>query len=411
VRGVERLVSAVQDLSLARDLATVCEIVRHAAREMTGADGATFVLRDQDRCHYVDEDAIAPLWKGKKFPMSICISGWVMTHREPVIVPDVFADARIPREAYLPTFVKSMAMVPIRAVSPIGAIGNYWAAPRAADAREVSLLQALADSTSVALENIQVYNELEQRVRERTQQLQAANRELEAFSSSVSHDLRTPLASIIGFADLMAADQELNRNPVWQQRVQRIVHAARRMNGLIDDLLNLAQITRAELMCEEIDLADLARQALQGLRREAAERRVEVILPTRMPAFGDPRLLRIVLDNLLSNAWKYTSKRECATIEIGLREGSSSPTYFVRDDGAGFDMQQSSKLFTPFERLHSQAEFPGTGVGLTTVQRIIHKHGGAIWAQSEKDRGATFFFTLPARAPAGPAASDSLVRH
>lgn len=396
LRGAGRLVGAVKELSLARDLPSVCEIVRGAARALTGADGATFVLRDQDRCYYVDEDAIAPLWKGKKFPMSACISGWVMNHGEPVILPDIYADARIPREAYLPTFVKSMAMVPIRTANPIGAIGNYWADNRTASDDELALLQALADSTSVALENIQVYNELEQRVRDRTKQLQAANRELEAFSSSVSHDLRSPLSNIAGFAGLLAADEDLMRVPKWEQKVRRIIEASARMNGLIDDLLHLAQMTREDLMCQDIDLAVIANEVAQSIIGNDCRRCVEWNIAEQMPAFGDPRLLRIVFENLLSNAWKYTGKCAHSVIEVGMTSGSA-PSYFVRDNGAGFDMRHVERLFAPFQRLHSQSEFAGTGIGLTTVQRIVHKHGGEIWAESACNRGATFYFKLPRR--------------
>ncbi|HJZ56808.1 MAG TPA: GAF domain-containing protein, partial [Gemmataceae bacterium] len=182
---VGELVGAVQRLSLARDLPTVQEIVRRSARRLAGADGATFVLRDGDRCHYADEDAIAPLWKGQRFPMDICISGWSMLHRRPAVIEDIYADDRIPHDAYRPTFVKSLVMVPIRTLDPVGAIGTYWAARHAATPAEVHLLQALADTTAVAMENIRVFTELEDRVKartaeleERNQQLAAANREL-----------------------------------------------------------------------------------------------------------------------------------------------------------------------------------------------------------------------------------------
>jgi GAF domain-containing protein len=181
----ERLVSAIQELSLARDLKTIMEIVRRAARQLTGADGATFVLRDGDQCYYADEDAIEPLWKGKRFPMSACISGWVMLHKEPVVIENIFEDSRIPVEAYRPTFVRSLAMVPIRREAPIAAIGNYWARPRRATEEELAILQALADSTSVAMENVELYAELERRVESRTRELELANRELESWGFCV----------------------------------------------------------------------------------------------------------------------------------------------------------------------------------------------------------------------------------
>ncbi len=178
--GMEGLVEVVQRLSLARDLPTVQEIVRHAARHLTGADGATFVLKDGDRCFYADEDAIAPLWKGQRFPMSACISGWSMLNRRPAVIEDIYADDRIPHDAYRPTFVKSLVMVPIRTLDPIGAIGNYWATPHRPTEAEVKLLGALADTTAVALENVRVFTELEDRVRARTAELEETNRRLEA---------------------------------------------------------------------------------------------------------------------------------------------------------------------------------------------------------------------------------------
>jgi diguanylate cyclase (GGDEF)-like protein len=196
----------------------VAEIVRHAARGLTGADGATFVLRDGDRCYYRDEDAIEPLWKGQRFPMSACISGWAMLNRQATVIPDIYLDPRIPHEAYRPTFVKSLVMVPIRTLEPIGAIGNYWASPHTASAAQIELLQALADSTSIAMENIQVYAELERRVEERTgqlvevnQRLQAEMRERERMAAEVRQlsltDELTGLRNRRGF--LLLAEREL----------------------------------------------------------------------------------------------------------------------------------------------------------------------------------------------------------
>ena len=182
VRGMARLLQAVQELSLARSLPDIQRIVRTAARELTGCDGATFVLRDNGKCYYVDEDAIAPLWKGSRFPMEVCISGWAMLNREAAVIPNIYADVRVPQAAYRPTFVKSLVMVPIRTLDPVGAIGNYWAYERVPSPQEVSLLQALADSTSVAMENVGVYAELEQRVRDRTTALEQANEEIERLS-------------------------------------------------------------------------------------------------------------------------------------------------------------------------------------------------------------------------------------
>ncbi|WP_044870643.1 sensor domain-containing diguanylate cyclase [Pseudomonas sp. LFM046] len=221
-RNLESLVRAIQELSLARDLDRIAEIVRSAARELVGADGATFVLRDGDRCFYKDEDAISPLWKGLRFPMETCISGWAMLNREPAVIEDIYRDSRIPYDAYRPTFVKSLVMVPIRSLDPVGAIGTYWAKERRANEREVGLLQALADSTSVAMENVQLYNELEQRVIARTQDLVAANRllydeacERERVEQDIQRfamtDELTGLNNRLGFLRLAAEELETAR--------------------------------------------------------------------------------------------------------------------------------------------------------------------------------------------------------
>jgi diguanylate cyclase (GGDEF)-like protein len=181
-QAMEFLLGVVQDLSLARDQPRLMEIVRHAARTLTGADGATFVLRDGDQCYYADEDAIQPLWKGSRFPMRTCISGWVMLNRAPVVIEDIYADERIPVAAYRPTFVRSLAMVPIRTKDPVGAIGNYWASQYRPDPLQLKILQALADTTSVALENVQLYGTLESRVLERTAELERASEEIRQLS-------------------------------------------------------------------------------------------------------------------------------------------------------------------------------------------------------------------------------------
>lgn len=394
--ATERLIAVVQQLSLARDIQSVMDIVRRAARELTGADGSTFVMRDCDQCYYADEDAIEPLWKGLRFPMTACISGWAMLNRESVVIEDIYLDSRIPIDAYRPTFVKSLAMVPIRTLAPVGAIGNYWAKPHRATAEEMALLQALADSTSIALENIHLYDEMEQRVKDRTAELAAANKELEAFSFSVSHDLRAPLRVIDGFSRMLAEGSGHGLDDEGRALLARIRSAAENMSHLIEALLQLARLSRADLVREHVDLTQMAKELAAELKSTAPDRSVTVDISEGVAANGDPGLLRIVLDNLLSNAWKYTSKRSHAHIRFSCRrdEVSRSLLYYVQDDGAGFDMRYAQDLFGAFRRLHTQTEFPGTGVGLATVQRIVQRHGGRIWAEAEIGKGATFYFTL-----------------
>ena len=390
LRGMERLVQVIQELSMARDLEMIMAIVRRAARELTGADGATLVLRDGDMCFYADEDAIEPLWKGRRFPIEQCISGWAMLHREAVVLEDIYADPRVPLDTYRATFVKSLAMVPIRRHKPMGAIGNYWAAPCKPSETTVRLLQALADSTASALENLELVRSLEARVAERAEQLEIANRELESFSYAVSHDLRAPLRSIKGFSQILVEDHA-SALADGKQHLDRICAATTRMNGLIDDLLQLSKLARTEPDRGDLDVAAIAREIIDELRHDSPGRCVETVIATALPAHGDPRLIRVVLENLLRNAWKFTSKRAAARIEVGRRDGA----FFVADDGAGFDATYAgNKLFLPFQRMHAAAEFEGTGIGLATAQRIVRRHGGRIWADAAPNRGATFFFTL-----------------
>lgn len=204
VNGMERLVHAIQELSLARSLPEIQHIVRTAARELTGCDGATLVLRDDDMCYNADEDAITPLWKDNRYPLDACVSGWTMLNREAAIIPDIYRDPRVPQAFYRSTFIKSLVMVPIRKLDPIGAIGNFWANPHPPSEQEVRLLQALADSTSIAMENVQIYSELEQRVRDRTAALEKANEEIRRLSIT---DELTGLNNRRGF--YLLAEQKL----------------------------------------------------------------------------------------------------------------------------------------------------------------------------------------------------------
>ena len=392
-----RLIEAVQQLSLARTLEQIMAIVRTAARELSGADGATFVLRDGDQCHYADEDAIAPLWKGQKFPLSACISGWTMLHRQAAVIEDIYADPRVPVDAYRPTFVKSLVMVPIRSDAPVGAIGTYWATRHQPGAAEVHALQALANTTAVAIENVQMYADLERRVEDRTRQLEAANRELESFSYSVSHDLRAPIRHIAGFTELLA--QELGTTtPAARRHLERISGAARRMQALTGDLLELATIGRKPMVRKTLDLSTVVDDIIANLRAADAHRQATIVVERDLHVAGDPGLMRVVVENLLSNAWKYTSRRAHALIEVGAAtQPDGSRAIFVRDNGTGFDMAYAGKLFAPFQRLHSEGEFEGSGVGLATVQRVVHRHGGRVWAEAAPDAGATFYFTVPDR--------------
>ncbi len=237
--------------------------------------------------------------------------------------------------------------------------------------------------------------QLDQRVRERTAQLEAANKELESFSYSVSHDLRAPLRAIDGFSQALLEDYSAKLDKEGRQHLHRVRAAAQRMGQLIDDMLSLSRVTRGEMRMEKVRLSGLAQEIAGELARREPERNVVFTIAPEAVVTGDSRFLRVALENLLGNAWKFTSKRPVARIEFGVTEQEGRRVYFVRDNGAGFNMQYADRLFAAFRRLHTTEEFPGTGVGLATVQRILHRHGGRVWAESETDCGATFFFTLP----------------
>ncbi len=226
---------------------------------------------------------------------------------------------------------------------------------------------------------------------------EAASRELEAFSYSVAHDLRAPLRGMNGFAQVLLDAYRDKLDADGQDFLQEILLNARKMGALIDALLSLARLTRSELRRSAVDLSSVFRATARRLSSAEPERTVELVVQDGLTADVDPTLAQALFDNLLGNAWKFTGKTPAARIELGVTDRDGARAFFVRDNGAGFDMAFANKLFAPFQRLHTAAEFPGTGIGLATVQRIVHRHGGHVWAEGAVDAGATFYFTLPAR--------------
>jgi len=229
---------------------------------------------------------------------------------------------------------------------------------------------------------------------ERTAALAAVNEELEAFAYSVSHDLRAPLRGIDGFSQVLLEDYPDKLDEQGKDYLQRVRTASQRMAQLIDDMLSLSRVTRSEMQRTTVDLSELAEMIAMELKESQPERQVEFTVAKGLTANGDARLIRVLLENLLDNAWKFTNKHPNARIEFGVTQHEGKQAYFVRDDGIGFDMTYADKLFGAFQRLHSTDEFSGTGIGLATVQRIIHRHGGSVWAEGTVGQGATFYFTF-----------------
>jgi PAS domain S-box-containing protein len=333
--------------------------------------------------------------------------------------------------------IRSRAVVPLIIKGKV--IGSLALGSRQTGAysdQDLEVLKPLADQLAIALDNARLFEqvrqqaqELEQRVAERTaalkervteverlnratanlledlqqahqmteetaRSLEAANAELKSFSYSVSHDLRAPLRAIDGFSQALVEDYADQLDEQGQAYLQRIRTASQRLGQLIDDMLKLARVTRSELHRSEVDLSAQAQAVATELQKARPRRDVELIIAPGLTAQADANLLRIVLENLLGNAWKFTSKQPRARIELGMTYHNGATAYFIRDNGAGFDMAYAGKLFGAFQRLHTATEFEGTGIGLATVQRIIHRHGGRVWAEGVPGQGATFYFTI-----------------
>ena len=394
-RTITTLIRTIQNLSKARKLQDVIDNIKHSARLLVNSDGATFVLRDGDESYYADEDAIAPLWKGKRFSMRECIGGWAMLNREQVIIEDVYKDSRIPYEAYMPTFIKSLVMTPVRKDDPIAAIGVYWATHHKATSDEVTLLQTLAETTSVALENVQLLSDLENRVEQKTKDLHYANKELEAFSFSLSHDLRAPLRAVDIFSRMLTSRFSDTLPPKGVHYLNTITTEAGRMEQMIEDMLKLFKLSSAEIRFGIVNLSEITEFILKEFREQSVGRKIDLNIQPDIIVYGDRGLLTAAMQNLLSNAWKFSFDKDITRIHVGSFVNEQNMlTVFIKDNGAGFDSSFAQNLFEPFRRLHTEQEFPGTGVGLAIVKRIIEKHGGKIWAESIIHEGSVFSFTL-----------------
>lgn len=394
VRGMERLVQAITDLASARTLDEIAEIVRHAARELTNADGATFVLRDGGSCYYMEEDAIAPLWRGHRFPLETCISGWAMLNRQGVVIPDIYVDDRIPHDAYRPTFVKSLTMSPIRTADPIGAIGNYWADHHEATPTEQRLLQALADSTAVAFESVRTLNELEDRVEERTAQLAEANADLQRFAAMAAHDLRSPLTAIVGYADLLARQPVADEGLVGTA-ITGIQKGSARLLALIDELLTFTRAGSAQLVTDAVDLDALVERSLTELGPLIDDARASITVEPLGTVRADRVLLGQVVQNLLVNALTHVTDGVAPQVRVDVVRDDDAATLRVADNGPGVPPEERERVIEPFERGDGARGRAGTGLGLAICQRVAEHHGGRLVIGDAPEGGAEFSVVLP----------------
>src|SRR2546428_4750207 len=369
------------------------EVVRRLtsiARDLSGADGATLVLRDGDDCYYADEDAIAPLWKGVRVPLNACISGWVMANKQPVAIEDVYADPRIAANVYRPTFVQSLVVVPVCREAPVAAIGAYWATRHRAEAREVAVLQSIADAAALALENVSLA--------ERLQQAEAATRTRDEFLARLANELRTPLTAILGWAKILRTgrmDVEATRRAV--EVIERNADSQRQ---LIGDLVDVGQVIAGTLVLQmsTVDLARVVRNVLEsaGPAIEGKGLSVSVSFLSAAEVRGDAERLQQVVGHLVSNALKFTPAG--GSIEVRLSRSPQAVTLTVSDSGAGI---APDVLPHVFERLRQAdpigpRKHAGLGVGLAIVRHVVELHGGTISAESGgTDQGATFTVEVP----------------
>lgn len=410
VIGMRKLVDVVQRLSMVENMQSIVNIVKTAARNLTGADGATFVLKDRGFCHYVDEDAIAPLWKGKRFPLESCVSGWAMHHKTAAVIPDIYQDPRVPADAYRPTFVRSMVMVPIRKESPIGAIGNYWARLHEPSEREIDLLQSLADSTSIAISNVQLLESLQRALEQEKMARLEVDRQLslrDEFISVASHELKTPLTPVLIHVQVL--QKLLSGSALAPPRPEKLVQSVnsiekqfRRFAHLVENLLDVSRIRLGKLQIRSEDGVDLAEiiektvSQFQGISPSV----IDMQLEGNLQGSWDRMRVEQIVTNLVSNAIRYGEGRR---ILVGARSGGDSVELYCQDHGVGIPKEAQERIFQRFERASKIESYGGLGLGLFIVRQIVAQHGGTIWVESEPGKGATFRVRLPLNAV--PAAS------
>lgn len=409
-----QLVTTIQELSRCRELPDIMSVLKGSVRAMVGADGVTVVLRENGMCYYADEDAIAPLWKGSRFPMETCISGWCMLNREQVAISDIYIDDRIPHDAYRPTFVKSLAMTPIRSTDPVGAIGAYWADQHEATVEELGILQAVGDAASVAMANVELIASL-----------RSSDRQKDAFLAMLAHELRNPLAPIWHASQLLRL--EAGAGPVADRAYAAVERQMKHMGRLIDDLLDSSRLTRGSLVLqrEATDLAELLEAVAEDWSARLEEAGLEFVVEMRdrpAPMDIDPVRVSQTVGNLLHNAQKFTDRGGRVSLLLEVEPESGVAVVEVVDNGRGIAPEDLARVFEPLGQAgQSLARVQGgLGLGLPIARGLAELHGGSLRvADHGPERGTRFTLRLPltaAKAAAveapsvGPAAASGLPR-
>lgn len=377
-------------------------VVRVTARDLTGADGVTFVLKEGENVYYAEESAIGPLWKGKRFPASACISGWAMMNRCAAVIEDIYQDPRIPYDAYRATFVKSLVMMPVRKEDPIAAIGAYWADRHRATAEEVELLQTLSDASALALENAQLVANLEAAIASEHQarmEAETTNEAKDEWLSIISHELRTPLTPIFGWVRLLRSKR---LDPSRLEDALEIIERNLDLHlALLDDLLDVSRMLsgKFEVKRTSIDFRDCVQRALDKLASTAERKSIEIhasLSDKPVPIMGDDNRVCQIAQNLIDNAIKFSDRDSKIDVSLKTREGEAE--FVVADHGIGIDRDVFPLLFNRFRQADSShtRSAGGLGLGLWIVRQLVDLHGGTVHAHSEgPDTGSVFTVRLP----------------
>lgn len=383
----ERLLKVVGDLAYQADVAGIGAVVRRAVRDIVGSDGATFVLKQGDEVYYADEDAIGPLWKGRRFPITCCVSGWSILHKRHAVVPDIFHDERIPIEAYKTTFVKSLLMMPIRFQDPVGAVGCYWAEKHEATDEEIESLRTIADAAALSFANVQLS--------ETTRDLAGMVRDLEGYNQGVAHDLRAPLRAVTGFSELLERRLKATAGPEELDLLARIVASGKRMDAMVRDLLEYSRVSRAELKLAPLELAPIVDDVLVQLDGEIKRRSARIEVGPLGRVVGHPAAVRQALINLVANALKFVPVSETPLVRLSLEAGAPPPRLWVEDNGIGIAEADRKRLFQLFVRLNPVESFEGSGMGLAIVRRAMERLGGDCGVEPARPRGSRFYLEFP----------------